>query len=929
MNDERTDERARADARGGMLGFWGKAQAPGGSAATSHPIAYHCLDVAAMVAAILRTRPLAVERISRLLGLTATDATTLMVFLAALHDIGKFASVFQAKSPQHWPNALADVDAGSVLPSHHTADGYALWHEALRDQFADRVWYGAARTLDVLAPSVFGHHGRPVKERDAKRSTKSIFAPAGRDAAITFADTVSALLVASPIGAAVPTEERARIASWWVAGLMTVADWIGSNDRWFAYTAPDLHDLDLSAYWAHAQRCAERAVSEAGLAAPRISEAKTFTGLTGIVRPSPAQCWATDTQLPNGPLLVILEDVTGAGKTEAAQMLVHRLMVDGRAAGAYWAMPTQATANAMYERQADTVNALFDVTLGGARPSVALAHGQTRLHDGFRATVLRADDERLDAGTSREPGFPASAACAAFLADDRRAALLADVGAGTVDQALLGALPSRFNTVRLFGMADKVLVFDEAHAYDAYMGVEVQQLLRFQAALGGSAIVLSATLSREQRETFANAWREGLEDGKRRVALFADLPPLVQSMDYPLATIVSRNGVDEERVEAAEWSRRRVPVRLVHEVGDALTHVVESARRGAAVAWIRNTVEDCLTAAAEVRAQGLKPIVFHARFAQGDRQARERQVLELFGKGGSADGRRGAVLIASQVVEQSLDLDFDVLVTDLAPVDLLIQRAGRLWRHRELRTDQRPRDVVCELVVLSPPPVVEPAKDWLTAVLPKTARVYRHAGVLWRTARALAEAGAIETPTGLRAMIEAVYAGDDPLPEALLGASQLAEGEELGNASAATHATLELTDGYHGDLKGWVDDVKPMTRVGDQQTTVRLARVLADGQLAPWATADGPTWKAWALSEVRLRASRVPWGSTVDVRYAAAIEVARAQWGRFEQEVVALPLLENAAAPGTWDGAIMRSDGRVTHVRYNVSDGLAYGTDAR
>ncbi len=894
---------------------------------SSHPVVYHGLDVAAMVDAVLRARPLAIARICRLLDLSADEARTLLVALAALHDVGKFASCFQAKSPAHWPAALSGVDPASVVPTHHTADGYALWYGTLRKRLADRMWRGGGRTLDVLAPAVFGHHGRPVKQRDARRPTDSIFAPAGRDAAVAFADAVVALLVPSPLTAAVPTEERARIASWWVAGLMTVADWIGSNDRWFAYTAPDPQDVGLSRYWMRATHCAERAVAEAGLAAPHVAVMKSFTALTNIEQPSPAQRWATDAFLPNGPLLVILEDITGAGKTEAAQMLVHRLMTDGRAAGAYWAMPTQATANAMYERQARAVDALFDASTGGPRPSVALAHGQTRLHESFRATVLRANDERLDVAASPSSGLPASAACAAFLADDRRAALLADVGAGTVDQALLGALPSRFNTVRLFGMADKVLVFDEAHAYDAYMGVEAQQLLRFQAALGGSAIVLSATLSREQRESFATAWCEGLNEGRRRganVFFVETLPSLVESEAYPLATIVSADGVREDPVEAAAWSRRRVPVRLVHDASDALAHVVDSAGRGAAVAWIRNTVEDCLTAAAEVRARGLRPIVFHARFAQGDRQVREREVLRLFGKDGSAENRRGVVLIATQVVEQSLDLDFDVLVTDLAPVDLLIQRAGRLWRHRELRATQRPAGVVCELVVLSPPPVAEPETNWLTAVLPKTARVYKHVGVLWRTARALADAGAIDAPNGLRALIESVYDTSASLPESLLPASQAAEGEEFGNAAAATQATLELTDGYHGDLKGWVDDVRPMTRVGDEETTVRLARVLAGGELAPWAAAAGPPWKAWALSEVRVRASRVPFGSTADLGYAGVIDAARKTWGRFEQELTVLPLVQHAHDPSVWAGALIKPDQRVVPVRYAVGDGLAF-----
>src|SRR5690606_35701801 len=132
------------------------------------------------------------------------------------------------------------------------------------------------------------------------------------------------------------------------------------------------------------------------------------------------------------------------------------------------------------------------------KPSLVLAHGQQRLHQAFQDTVLRGVSvlNVPSAGVAPAAGddIESTVACAAFLADDRRAALLADVGAGTIDQALLGALPSRFNTVRLFGLGDKVLVVDEAHAYDPYMSTELQALLRFQAALGGCAVVLSATL---------------------------------------------------------------------------------------------------------------------------------------------------------------------------------------------------------------------------------------------------------------------------------------------------------------------------------------------------------------------------------------------------------------------------------------------------
>lgn len=905
-----------------FLQFWGKARAAEGAEVTWHPVAYHLLDVAAMAYAILSARPIALARAARLLRLEPEEALRLLVLLVALHDLGKYAPAFQVKSLEHWPAALAGLDPTRIAPSHHTADGYALWEQVLADRFADRLWIDGRHVLDLLAVGVFGHHGRPVSSADGRRPVRSIFGEAPARAASECAAAIIDLLLPEPVVARPPTLERARVASWWVSGLVTVADWIGSNERWFEYHPPE---LGLAAYWEHARRCAALAVRETGMVAPRPAALRSFAELTGKATPTPAQRWASEVELPDGPVLVVIEDVTGAGKTEAAQMLVHRLMVDGRAAGAYWAMPTTATANAMYARQAGAVGALFSGNVDAPRPSVVLAHGQTRLHEGFQSTVLRHPEARLEAAASGEPGLGAAAACSAFLADNRRAALLADIGAGTVDQAIMGALPNRFNTVRLFGMADKVLVFDEAHAYDAYMGVEIQQLLRFQAALGGSAVVLSATLTLEQREKFATAWLEGLAEGHRRVApLFGGaLPALVESEEYPLGTVVSggERPVREEGFEAAEWSCREVAVRFVRSEQEALDHLLESARRGAAVVWVRNTVHDCLAAAAAVREAGYEPIVFHARFAQCDRQERELRVLQLFGEKGAAADRRGAILIATQVVEQSLDLDFDVMVSDLAPVDLLIQRAGRLRRH-PARNAERPDGVEGELVVLSPPTDVEPESSWLSAVLPKTVHVYRNLGVLWRSAKVLADTRKIATPEGLRSLVEAAYDATET-PEALVQATQIAEGEELGNATAAQHATLDPEDGYHGDASGWVDDVHAPTRLGEEQSTVRLARVRPDGTLAPWATGDGPRWTRWALSEVRLSARKVPFGSAAPAEYAVAVDAVRADWGRFEQEIPVLPLVERE--PGEWVGQLVRpDDGRVVRVRYSAERGVEF-----
>ena len=925
-----------------FLQFWGKAKPHEGALPSWHPVAYHLLDVAATTNEVLRMRPLSLRCGARLLGLPEGDARRLLVALAALHDLGKFGRAFQAKAPTLGERVFSAADLAGAGKTPHTADGYALWNERLAPSFAERVWSGGSQALEVLAPAIFGHHGRPVLATGG--FVERTLGAAGVRAAVNCAEAVLALLLPEPIAATAVSAERARLASWWVSGLLTVSDWVGSRQEWFSYQLPFDGDDSLSRYWEHATACAKQAVAAAGLGSARPAPLRTFAELTKKTVPSPAQAWAERVPLPDGPLLVVLEDVTGAGKTEAAQMLVHRLMAGGRVAGAYWAMPTQATANAMYGRQGDALDALFAPEPSEHRPSLALAHGQTSLHAAFQASVLGGvNDDDLDAGErASDDELPSSAACAAFLADDRRAALLADVGAGTIDQALLGVLPSRFNTVRLFGLADKVLVVDEAHAYDAYVHTELRELLRFQAAFGGCAVVLSATLARAGRQSFVDAWADGVNGGVRRAPALPWLPapstppvPQVTAEDYPLATVVAPAAgggvqVSEQPIDAAPWSVRDVAVRLERDVATVVAHLADAARRGAAVVWVRNTVDSCLEGAAQLRARGLEPMVFHARFAQGDRQAREQEVLRRFGLKATASERHGAVLVATQVVEQSLDLDFDVMVSDLAPVDLLIQRAGRLWRHRE-RDARRLPDLNCELVVLTPPADEDVAANWPKPLLPGTAAVYGRVGALWRSADVLAASGAIRTPGGpsvvggLRRLVETVYASDE-MPDVLRPVDDCAKGDGLAAAAAANYAVLAAPDGYHGSARGWVDDMRVPTRLGDERTPVRLARMGLDGRITPWADSAKPAWKAWALSEVRVSAGRVPRGAVVDEALRARVDAIRAQWPVFEQDLPLVPLVWDAAA-GVWRATLSVPErARPVELRYDRATGLAYGT---
>ena len=559
--------------------------------------------------------------------------------------------------------------------------------------------------------------------------------------------------------------------SWRLSGLVSLADWIGSSTEFFRYRDP----LDFSPrdYWLNvAQPKAREALHTLRMTPSKPNQTANFATLFKAKwPPSSAQAHCGEFELPAGPMLVFIEDVTGSGKTESALLLAQRMMVAGKGRGLFVALPTTATANAMYERMAECYRRLF---VTDAEPSLALAHGRGRLHEGFRASIL---PKSAAESAVRGEIETVQAACAAFFADDRRKALLADVGIGTIDQALLGVLPTKYATLRQLGLASKILIVDEAHAYDAYMSREVERLLTFHAGMGGSAIILSATLPRRMKEQYARAFRGGRHaDG---VALRCDAYPLVTQ-------IPMRGAITETPLDTREDLKRSVAVTRIQDCDEALERVAEAAGKGAAVAYIRNSVDDAIEAFEALRAKGLEPILFHARFAMTDRLAIEGKALEIFGKKGTPDQRKGRVLVATQVVEQSLDLDFDLMVTDLAPVDLLVQRAGRLWRHQ-----RGPRPISGpDFLVVSPEPVADAGKDWYEKIFPRGAYVYRAHALLWLSAKILFEKGAIVSPQGVKALVETVYGTDarDRIPEGLQ--KNFNDNEGSRSATAATQKTI-------------------------------------------------------------------------------------------------------------------------------------------
>ncbi|WP_223907400.1 CRISPR-associated helicase Cas3' [Geobacter sp. AOG1] len=826
--------------------YWGKAERDGDG---YHLLPYHCLDVAAVGHVLLSGDAALRKKFTSITGLHESVVCRWLVLLLALHDIGKFSESFQ--------NLRTDLLA--QLQGITSRRQYSVRHDRLGNLFLKSALESGELNVppelsyeewqDVVMTMVrpfTGHHGVPPSiqgDNNIPLRTANFFSEENSSAARQFTESVSTLVCRDGneifLPPPVELESLMKKASWLMAGFVVLCDWVGSNSRWFPLCK---ESINLGEYWEkHALPQANKAIREAGInAGIPLNELSDFFGLfPHITTPTPLQKFVDQCPIGSTPQLFILEDVTGSGKTEAALLLASRLMSAGCGKGLFVALPTMATSNAMYDRLIDSYQKLFTPD---STPSLVLAHGARHLSETFMASVARKTDHGPD-------GETATAQCSSWLADNRKKALLADVGVGTLDQALLAILPARFQSLRLFGLSSHILIVDEVHAYDPYMNKLLQNLLSFHAALGGSAILISATLPTHIRRDFIAAFANGCGDQRK---------PELQSRDYPLATAYCMaDGVRETAVEATMQRQCKVAVELIADEKEVVRQIVETANKGRCVCWIRNTVHDALAGFASLTESISEEnlLLFHARFAMGDRLDIEETVTKIFGRKSTAQERSGKVLIATQVVEQSLDLDFDLLITDLAPMDLLIQRAGRLHRHprdehgNPLLNGTDRREPPC-MIVYGPLPEDNAAGDWFKAVFPKASFVYPSHGCLWLTARLLSDNNELKMPDDARELIEAAFSESaDKIPDPLQQRDQQASSQWQTDRSLAHINMLKLDEGYEPTINQWREDMKTPTRLGGMDTTVRLA------------TWDGTTLLPWHLHE------KFPWDmSQVSIR---------------------------------------------------------------
>ncbi len=906
--------------------YWGKASKEDGS---YHLLPYHCLDVAAVGQILLMQSPRLLKRLSQLTGMSEELFIRWIVFFLALHDLGKFADGFQNLRPDILLK-LQGRESKCGYSERHDSLGYFLWYESLRYEFKEigilknistgRRKSSQEEAIKFWMRAVTGHHGQPPK---AIRSLMRDFfeLPQDTEAAKGFIHDLADLLLQDNRQFPALISHSQALASWWISGFTVLCDWLGSSRNASEYKS---QPQDLLEYWQQAKDWASEVVERnellSAIPASKIAH-ENFFG-RNVPRPvvmTPLQQKVAELTIEEGPQLFILEDVTGAGKTEAALILLHRLMAGQQARGFYFALPTMATANAMYDRLGEIYRKLYSLE---TNPSLVLAHGARHLSKSFRQSFLQiSTSENSDNGDGT---ISASTHCSAWLADNRKKALLAEAGVGTIDQALLSILPSRHQSLRLLGLLDKVLLVDEVHACDAYMHTLLCGLLHAHSAAGGSAILLSATLPHNQRQSLINAFSEGLNivGPKIRKSAFDD---------YPLISHYQTDSLYEGKIEACESVRRQVDVETIEAEEEVYQHIAEALEQGQCVCWIRNTVKDARNA--HIKLQQNHPEhginLFHARFAIADRLAIEESVLEQFGPNSTAKQRCGQLLIATQVVEQSLDLDFDVMITDVAPIDLIIQRAGRLRRHsRNVKGDRinsADQRGTAKLFIHCPPWQDQPEPDWLKCNMSGTAAVYENQdGLLWQGLKLLRENGGFRMPEDARRLVEGVYSNEarENLPQGLSDSALKEEGDRMAETSQGRMNLLKLELGYQCEEQNiWWDEAVTPTRLGDESITVYLAR-WQNGELKPWIIESEYPWASSALTMRKsIIAQEVQDTEIPELILEEARETlpTKGKWG------VLLPLSQQDN--DLWQGVASNQRGEIVQYYYNSTLGLMLAND--
>lgn len=769
----------------------------------------HCLNVGCVAEALLALLP------PQLHKLIPPGAAT----LAALHDIGKVSPGFQRKCDLWEPSFKRDA-------------GYERSHQRISQIFLESIEKGRLRRW---AEAVGAHHGR-VQGYDTPGDLGGKAWEQARQ------DLLAALLKAGfkPLP---QNDALGEAPEWLLAGLITLADWLGSDENNFS--PKNLGPLDKAIQRDKADEIVKRLELAGARPVADMSFEQVFAGRLNGESPRPLQREIIAAPQPV-PGVYIIEDVMGSGKTEAALWLAYRLMATGQARGLYFGLPTRVTSDRIHRRVRQYLAKVYP---HGVEPP--LVHGQVWLKEMPSVRPAWKDS----GGTPDEDETPQKQveAVRKWFASSRRG-LLAPFAVGTVDQALLGVIAAKWFFLRQFALAGKVVILDEVHSYDLYTGTLIQHLVKRLCELHATPVILSATLTAEQRANLL---------GESAPTDAADVP-------YPAITVKTSGSPSVLLpVEAHKSAKTIQIVPTVVPDFDHVTIVASQAAKLAAegrnVVWIRNTVRQAQEAYRMVNSErqgdAFEVGLLHSRFPAFQRASYPQSALEdlkrchlheerwlwMLGKPESPrpDVRpAGSVLVSTQVVEQSVDIDADVLITDLAPTDMLLQRLGRLHRH-----DRGDRGRPSAYLVV-PQAVAENSRALSANEIKKSlggvGRVYAPY-VLLRTWKEWQAVRNLSLPAGIRRLLERTYSdsNNDPAGWRELYQDLKAEQKELENLAFCAE-----------DVRGQPlkpDDERLATRFSTQRQILLLLVCWVSDQVDKAGNAD----EIQLLNHMKLKAKDI------------------------------------------------------------------------
>lgn len=646
------------------LKIWGKTE-------PYQPLLYHMIDTGNVTLSLLSTNAFSVikRKFSSSTGCPVEHCASWLAYLVALHDIGKCDPDFQAKAGDELIKPLQKIGL-----KFRSIPDIKFRHEVrsskwINDYLREQLKWGR-KPSNTISDAIRSHHSN-LENRELDDDTRLF-----QEWEALRNELAEQVLYIFKPPCWTPTDFKDNsCAGLLLSGLIVFSDWIASNVELMNYVP----NLSIKDYYSESIERAKKAVNRLGL-----DDTIDWTGKSEFsqvwasekfpsIRPIQSKC-VDVCNCGSNPRFVIIEAPMGEGKTEAAIYLATKMMTAGNMNGMYIALPTAATSNQMYTRVKALLNA------HGLNGRLRLVHGMAWL----------IDDETLDK-------------CSHEIDTDavdwfrpKKRSLLSPYAVGTVDQALMSALNVRFGFLRLFGLSGKILIIDEVHAYDAYMSNIMVTLLKWCSILDIPVILLSATLPYSKKETLLKAYCD-----ERHIEI-------KDRASYPIITYVADDReIHEVPVEGAS---RRINVKLVKHYGiiddsAAIARLAfEKSKNGGCICVIMNTVKSAQNVYSELEKlcnDDTRLLLFHARFRAKEREIIEKAALSLFDKrsllpeGHPQKTLRPpkAILVATQVVEQSLDLDFDEIITDIAPIDLILQRTGRLHRHdrKNRPTGEEPR----------------------------------------------------------------------------------------------------------------------------------------------------------------------------------------------------------------------------------------------